>query len=618
MQYRKTWLILLLVALTAFWGCSDDDDDNPTEPGATAFEVMVEAGKAYVNDSTDCPGIIGAQTLFDNLDDYTVIDIRREADYLDGHIPGAHHSSFATILDDLSGTIPGDKPYVVVCYSGQSAGHVKVAMEMMGYEDTYSLGFGMSSWNSSLAGSWNNNVNNLLGNPETANNNDQLVEYPFPELSEDPATVVSDRVQWMLAEGFKAQGYADIMDNLDAYHFVNYHALADYLGEGTSGVPGHIPGAFQYTPYQSLGDDQMLNTLPTDMPVVVYCWTGQHSSQVTAYLNMLGYDAYSLAFGVNSLFHDELTAHKWTADIANDFPLEVGMPPGATFQAVADDLLDYVNDSGDCPGIIGAQALNDNLVDYTVIDIRAQDDYDAGHIPGAYHSSFGTILDDLVGTIPDDKPYVVVCYSGQSAGHVKIAMEMMGYEDTYSLGFGMSSWNSSLAGSWNNNVANLLGNPETTDNNDDLTFQGYPTLADGTTVADQVEAMLAAGFKAQRYADIMDNLGEYHIVNYHALADYLGEGTSGVPGHIPGAFQYTPYQSLGYDQMLGTLPTDMPVVVYCWTGQHSSQVTAYLNMLGYDAYSLAFGVNSLFHDQLTAHKWTADIANDFTLETTTR
>ena len=26
MLYRKTWLILLLVALTALWGCSDDDD----------------------------------------------------------------------------------------------------------------------------------------------------------------------------------------------------------------------------------------------------------------------------------------------------------------------------------------------------------------------------------------------------------------------------------------------------------------------------------------------------------------------------------------------------------------------------------------------------------------
>mgnify|MGYP002064785740 CR=1 FL=1 len=67
-------------------------------------------------------------------------------------------------------------------------------------------------------------------------------------------------------------------------------------------------------------------------------------------------------------------------------------------------------------------------------------------------------------------------------------------------------------------------------------------------------------------------------------------------GHIPGAFQFTPYQSLGIDQMLANIPTDHPIVVYGWTGQHSSQLVAYLNMLGYEAYSLVFGANALFCD----------------------
>ena len=129
--------------------------------------------------------------------------------------------------------------------------------------------------------------------------------------------------------------------------------------------------------------------------------------------------------------------------------------------------------------------------------------------------------------------------------------------------------------------------------------------------------MLDNGFKRQGYSAIMDNLSEYFVLNYHAYEDYIGEGSSGVPGHIPGAFQFTPYQSLSYEQMLGMIPTDMPVIVYCWTGQHSSQIAAYLNMLGYDAYSLTFGSNSLFYDDLTAHKWSAAQTNDFALETTT-
>ena len=83
-----------------------------------------------------------------------------------------------------------------------------------------------------------------------------------------------------------------------------------------------ISTAFRYQRL-SLGVDQDLRHLPTDKPIVVYCWTSQHSSQITAYLNMLGYEAYSLKFGSNNLFHTDLLAHKWTSAATNEFTLEV-------------------------------------------------------------------------------------------------------------------------------------------------------------------------------------------------------------------------------------------------------------------------------------------------------
>jgi len=78
----------------------------------------------------------------------------------------------------------------------------------------------------------------------------------------------------------------------------------------------------------------MLDHIPVDQPVVVYGWTGLFTTQVVAYLNMLGYDAYNLNFGVNNLFHSELMAHKWTAAAMNDFPLETG--PGSSSVPSAD------------------------------------------------------------------------------------------------------------------------------------------------------------------------------------------------------------------------------------------------------------------------------------------
>ncbi len=330
MILRKSWLILMLVALMALWGCSDDDD-GPAAPGQTAFEHMAEVVTAVINDNTITPRVIGVDALYNGLQEnppaYTVIDVRAVADYNAGHIPGAYHSTLATLLTDLETTIPSDKPYVLTCYTGQSAGHAKVAMQLMGYEPVYSLGWGMCSWNSTLASRWTNNCANNLATPETTDQNPNLVTHDFPVLDGTPSTVVATRVAAMLAGGFKGISFTAMSAaGLDDYFIVNYHSRADYLGENVavSGVPGHIPGAFQFTPYQSLGVDQMLNNLPTDQPVVVYCWSGQHSSQVAALLNILGYEAYSMTYGVNNLFHDQLIQNKWNeATMSRDYPLEV-------------------------------------------------------------------------------------------------------------------------------------------------------------------------------------------------------------------------------------------------------------------------------------------------------
>lgn len=308
------WLILAVPHATV---ASDQASLDP-------FLVMAEAGINYLNDPSACPGVLSAAALFDNLEMFTVVDIRAENAYLAGHIPGAFHSSLGAILDDLDATIPSGKPYVIAGYTGQVAGQAKMAMELSGYNDVYSLLYGMSAWNTALD-YWTNNCGDALTNPETTNQNDNLVDHVFPNLGGDPSTIVAERVAANLAAGYKGVNYVDIMDNLEDYFVINYFGAADYLGEGTAGVPGHIPGAFQFTPYASMGVEQMLSKIPIDQPVVVYGWTGQHSSSVVAYLNMLGYAAYSLKYGTNALFHSELLSHAWGPYAMHDFPLEIGL-----------------------------------------------------------------------------------------------------------------------------------------------------------------------------------------------------------------------------------------------------------------------------------------------------
>jgi rhodanese-related sulfurtransferase len=60
--------------------------------------------------------------------------------------------------------------------------------------------------------------------------------------------------------------------------------------------PGHIPGAYNYEPASNpFTTPALLTTLPTNRPVVIYCFTGQTSSYLAGYLRMLGYDAKSLS-----------------------------------------------------------------------------------------------------------------------------------------------------------------------------------------------------------------------------------------------------------------------------------------------------------------------------------
>ncbi len=62
---------------------------------------------------------------------------------------------------------------------------------------------------------------------------------------------------------------------------------------------GHIPGAINI-PWQEVAKQENLAKLPKDRQIVVYCYTGHTASQVTALLNILGYDAINLKFGMTS------------------------------------------------------------------------------------------------------------------------------------------------------------------------------------------------------------------------------------------------------------------------------------------------------------------------------
>lgn len=251
--------------------------------------------------------LVGASVVHGNTSAFHILDIRDESTYNQGHIHGAVKSSLTGILADAAAC--GGKPIVVVCYTGQVAGHAVVALRLSGYSDARVLKFGMSAWHvdfdqwTESCASFGVRHSNWIEPPGSIEASE---EHGYPSVTSclsDGASILAERVGAMLKGGFKGiSGYTVI--NAPGEYYIN-----NYWLEGDVSTYGNIAGSRMINP-MSLGGGELKNCDP-DATVVTYCWTGQTSSLITAYLTILGYDAASLKFGVNGMISSELAANKW-------------------------------------------------------------------------------------------------------------------------------------------------------------------------------------------------------------------------------------------------------------------------------------------------------------------
>lgn len=307
MKTRLPALTLALALTFMVAGCGDDD--NPSSSSSETYENLT----TYMADSElDLPNvlsswIIGASSVVDNEASYYIIDIRSATDYASGHIEGAVNSTLGNVLETAASS--GGKPILVACYTGQSAGHAVVALRLSGYPDAKVLKFGMSSWSSDFD-KWSPNTANAgVGNPNwTTAAVAAAKTFGVPDISSSSsngAEILQERVAAMLAGGFKGVAASAVLDDPDSYFINNYWSQVDVDHYG------HIDGAYRIMENLSVTAGGF-ESLDPDETIVTYCWTGQTSSMITAYLTVLGYDAVSLKFGSNAMIYDNLEGHKWT------------------------------------------------------------------------------------------------------------------------------------------------------------------------------------------------------------------------------------------------------------------------------------------------------------------
>ncbi len=92
---------------------------------------------------------------------------------------------------------------------------------------------------------------------------------------------------------------------------------------------GHIPGAINI-PWLSISAPETLNRLPKDRLIVVYCYTGHKGGIAAAILNMLGYNALNLKFGIMAWTIDPAVrvSSPFTEGVdSHNFPINLGSKP---------------------------------------------------------------------------------------------------------------------------------------------------------------------------------------------------------------------------------------------------------------------------------------------------
>ena len=302
-----TLLILLALVLTMplMTACGNGNEPEPTtttpekttaapEPEVSEFDIVKDAVADYLTHMA--PHIKASDLHLMIVEDNApyIVSIRSAENHAAGSIPGAINIAFSELT-----TLPKDEDILLYCDSGQVASFGAVVIGILGY-DVQNLKHGISGWTSDPA------VATLQFNPEKAQSDFQTETtandgstYSYPELDNTTSTNADAIVEaaaatvspkFILATDLNMKIAEDEDMTIWDIRKAEYYAA------------GHIPGAINFG-LSSLIDN--LNKLDPENPIYVYCDTGHWAAEAVALLQILGYDAYSLKFGICSWSPDE-------------------------------------------------------------------------------------------------------------------------------------------------------------------------------------------------------------------------------------------------------------------------------------------------------------------------
>ena len=225
----------------------------------------------------------------------------------------------------------------------------------------------------------------------------------------------------------------------------------------------HIEGATNWS-ISTIIERVDAGNIPTDKTIVNVCYTGQTASTATAILNLLGYDAVNLKFGMTGWtsntdyagtvyttsddYEEWMTTTEFSKGEVGEFPVldTGGKTPTEIIKMRADAYvkgeLNTVN-----PGrwnIFGVTTIEDDINadngEWYVVNYFPNAEYIAGHIPTAvqFVPKADLLSTTYLNTLPTDTKIAFYCWTGQTSAQMTVVLNVLGYE-CYSLSKGVQA-----------------------------------------------------------------------------------------------------------------------------------------------------------------------------------
>jgi rhodanese-related sulfurtransferase len=352
MNWKIFMVTLLSVAMlisTVFTSCSPAVGSPAANPSDNSeFEVIRQAADAWVNNGKEIN--ITSQGLYDaimtgiGLTDYKiewydplnyqkaplVVDVRggdseMPDPYTSGHIPGSFAVPWRSVADsNYLRKLDKGRQIAIVSGTGQNGAEVAAILGVLGY-DTINMMYGMTAWTSDplvapgrydaardTVWDWSGSYRAVCPISEPSD------IYPYPIVNNTASKDTFDIIQ-SAAIAYLHSGKPANMPAQELYHALYFEELKEPLyfftnpvspAENPWSVPflldvrtddsyenGHLCGTLHFY-YKDLFKPENLQKLPPDRQILVYSDTGHESGMVTALLNMLGYDAINLKWGI--------------------------------------------------------------------------------------------------------------------------------------------------------------------------------------------------------------------------------------------------------------------------------------------------------------------------------